>query len=247
MKSLQKGKSPWLNLTRNAVLSLLTISYGAWVHAGAPSLTELSKTNKELKEKHHQRSSSCFECHTETESPAFKEIMKNECVNCHKSGWVSGKLQELEKEQKTLNPEEQQPTEKAQGQGPGMSITMYYDKTRIGEKPNDMILIPAGEFIRGTNERLPDEGPEHKMNAASFYIDKYEVTKLQYQYSLQFTKRPAPDDFVDGHYPEGKADHPVTFVSWYDAKAYCEWAGKRLPTDVEWEKAARGTDGRTFP
>ncbi|TPW18659.1 MAG: serine/threonine protein kinase, partial [Halothiobacillaceae bacterium] len=130
---------------------------------------------------------------------------------------------------------------------PGMSLPMYYAESRIGDGPNEMVLIPAGEFIRGTNVRLPDEGPQHVINLPAFYIDKYEVTNLQYKKYIDEVGRRAPDHFVEGSYPPGKVDHPVTYVSWSDAKRYCEWAGKRLPSDVEWEKAARGTDGRTFP
>ena len=208
---------------------------------------EKLKKKEELKQRHHKRSSTCFACHKDTESPAFKQIMQQNCVECHKLGWVKGKLDTLAREVDEEGPPPGSPTQKAQGQGPGMSIPMYYEKSRIGDKPNEMVLVPAGVFIRGTNNRLPDEGPQHTMNVAAFYMDKYEVTNLQYEYSLQFTHRPAPEHFVNGHYPDGKADHPVTFVSWFDAKAYCEWAGKRLPTDIEWEKAARGTDGRTYP
>jgi formylglycine-generating enzyme required for sulfatase activity len=207
---------------------------------------EKNHTQEQLKKRHHKRSSTCFACHKDTESPAFKQIMQKSCVQCHKLGWEKGKLDELVKEVDE-GPPPGSPTQKAQGQGPGMSVPMYYQKTRMGEKPGEMVLVPAGEFIRGTDNRLPDEGPQYKLNVAAFYIDKYEVTNLQYQYSLQFTHRPPPEDFVDGYYPQGKVDHPVTFVSWYDAKAYCAWAGKRLPTDIEWEKAARGTDGRTYP
>ena len=141
---------------------------------------------------------------------------------------------------------------------------MYYGQTRIGAESNEMILIPAGEFIRGTDQRLSDEGPQHKVSLGDFYIDKYEVTNLQYQQFIDATQgsvsaargrmpevaathRKSPDHFENRTFPEGKADHPVTFVSWHDAKAYCDAVGKRLPTDQEWEKAACGTDGRTYP
>ena len=129
----------------------------------------------------------------------------------------------------------------------GMRGNMYYAESKLGDKPNDMILIPAGEFIMGTNSRLPDEGPEHKVTLPAFYIDKFEVTNLQYKKFNDAGNRKSPSHFKNRTYPDGKADHPVTFVSWEDADAYCRWAGKRLPSDEEWEKAARGTDGRTFP
>jgi formylglycine-generating enzyme required for sulfatase activity len=238
-------KNPYIFIVCFVLVSCLT---GGPVFAGAPSLSGLKNIDEELKEAHHRRSSSCFGCHTETESPAFKEIMKRECVICHKTGWVSGKLEQLAKQEEgATSALENGPTKKASGKGPGMSVTMYYDQTRIGAEPNEMILIPEGEFIRGTDGRLPDEGPQHTMQVGSFYIDKYEVTNLQYLQSLKDTGRKPPRHFVNGHIPPGKVDHPVVFVSWYDAQAYCEWAGKRLPTDIEWEKAARGTDGRTYP
>jgi formylglycine-generating enzyme required for sulfatase activity len=110
-----------------------------------------------------------------------------------------------------------------------------------------MVLIPAGEFTMGSDERMPDEGPEHKVYLDSYWIDRYEVTNAQYKKFIDATGRRSPSHFQNRTYPAGKADHPVTEVTWYDAKAYCAWAGKRLPTDQEWEKAARGTDGRMFP
>ena len=130
---------------------------------------------------------------------------------------------------------------------PGMRFEMYPPSSRLGDAPNEMILIPAGKFIRGTNERLADEGPQHEVELPAYYIDKFEVTNLQYKKYVDEAKRRSPEHFEARMYPPGKADHPVTFVSWKDAKRYCEWAGKRLPTDMEWEKAGRGTDGRTFP
>jgi len=110
-----------------------------------------------------------------------------------------------------------------------------------------MARIPAGEFTMGSDDRMPDEGPQHKVTLESYWIDLYEVTNAQYKKFIDATNRRSPAHFRNRTYPSGKADHPVTEVTWYDADAYCAWAGKRLPTDQEWEKAARGTDGRMFP
>jgi formylglycine-generating enzyme required for sulfatase activity len=120
----------------------------------------------------------------------------------------------------------------------------------------EMVLIPAGEFIMGTNIKGPDNKetvayPEHKVNLPAFWIDKYEVTNYQ---MLQFAIK-------EGYTGEGakegkdwrlfatpdKALFPVQYVTLNDAKAYCKSVGKRLPTEAEWEKAARGTDGRAYP
>ncbi|MGH7273733.1 MAG: formylglycine-generating enzyme family protein, partial [Nitrospiria bacterium] len=111
----------------------------------------------------------------------------------------------------------------------------------------DMVLIPAGPFIMGYDKRHPDEGPSHTLNLGAFHIDIYEVTNAQYAEFIMVTKRTPPLYWKNGKNPPEKANHPVVMVSWYDAKDYCQWAGKRLPTEQEWEKAARGTDGRIFP
>ncbi len=226
------------------LLIFWTLALGATSAAGAEASPPPANTGKALVDSHHAKSRRCFECHKQSDDPAFKAIVKRECIQCHPKGWYKGKLDALAKEPETPA---NSATQHASGQGPGMSVPMYYDKSRFGDAPGEMIKIPAGEFVRGTNNRLPDEGPQHKVTLPTFLIDKFEVTNLQYKKFLDATRRGAPDHFVNGQIPDGKADHPVVFVTWHDAKAYCEWAGKRLPNDKEWEKAARGLDGRTFP
>jgi len=85
------------------------------------------------------------------------------------------------------------------------------------------------------------------MSLPTFYVDLYEVTNEQYKKFVEATHRPPPDYWSNGNYPVEKKKHPVAYVTWYDAHDYCQWAGKRLPTEEEWEKAARGTDGRLYP
>jgi formylglycine-generating enzyme required for sulfatase activity len=105
----------------------------------------------------------------------------------------------------------------------------------------EMVTISAGEFTVGSDE--PGALPKRRVNLPAFRIDKYEVTNAQYRQFVEETGRKAPW----GTYPAEQADYPATGVSWEDANAYCRWAGKRLPAEIEWEKAARGTDGRLYP
>ncbi len=102
-----------------------------------------------------------------------------------------------------------------------------------------VVEIPAGEFLMGDRKR--------KVYADIFWIDRYPVTNAQYKRFVEATGHPPPRDWKDGSYPTEKATHPVVYVTWHDAVAYAEWAGKRLLTEEEWEKAARGTDGRVYP
>lgn len=136
------------------------------------------------------------------------------------------------------------------------------DDLRHAYPQDKMILIPHGEFLMGSKEKEGrvgisigvDEIPQHTVYLRTFYIDKYEVTNRQYKLFIDATGYSSPVDPHKGVYswrgdtpPEGQEDLPVTYVNWSDADAYCRWAGKRLPTEEEWEKAARGIDGRQWP
>ncbi len=109
-----------------------------------------------------------------------------------------------------------------------------------------MILIPAGPFTMGSNDGLPNERPERTITLDDYYIDQYEVTLGLYQKFLEAAKHNAPPTW-DDEAASTVGDRPAIGMSWEDAAAYCQWVGKRLPTEAEWEKAARGTDGRRYP
>lgn len=94
-------------------------------------------------------------------------------------------------------------------------------------------------------EQGVDEAPQHRVKLPAFWIDRYEVTEAEYATFVQQAGHQAPRLWAGR--PVRRDDHPVGDLSWDDADAYCSWAGKRLPTEAEWEKAARGEDGRLWP
>ncbi len=112
-----------------------------------------------------------------------------------------------------------------------------------------MITIPAATFMMGTNLDRADspDKPEHSVTLQSYAIDKYLVTNAQYARFVAATGHRPPLNWKDGRIPKGDVLHPVTMVTWYDAKAYAAWAQKRLPTEAELEHAGRGADGRRWP
>jgi formylglycine-generating enzyme required for sulfatase activity len=143
-------------------------------------------------------------------------------------------------------------------------VRLSIDPPTPARLASEMVVIPAGEFTMGSLKGHPDQRPEHAVYLEAFHIDKYEVTNQQY---LQFirsatglceghtcvdSKAENPDSHIvyqNGRYTieAGYEQHPVTLVSWYGAHAYCRNQGKQLPSEAEWEKAARGPEGRTYP
>jgi formylglycine-generating enzyme required for sulfatase activity len=141
-------------------------------------------------------------------------------------------------------------------------------KPRLDPKPDvltitspihlELVRVPAGEFLMGSDpekdERAyDDEQPQHTIDLPEFAIGKYPITNAQYAAFVQATGHRAPKHWEKGEIPSGKGDHPVVYVSWDDAMAFCEWLSQEtdkgfvLPSEAEWEKAARGTNGRIYP
>jgi len=117
----------------------------------------------------------------------------------------------------------------------------------VGKDGAPMVLIPVGEFTMGSDKGDDDEQPIHKVFLDSFYLDKFEVTNGRFAKFVEAIQSETPWGFADKETPVLRPDQPVRWVNWMDAIGYCLWVGKRLPTEAEWEKAARGTDGRAYP
>ncbi len=186
-------------------------------------LKAVTESDEQHKEK-DQIKGSCQHCHGGSGRSIKQDLSDPECQECHGTPTV--------------------PTEV-------IPVDVPENQTLIAQK---LIEIPAGTFIMGSPGRPAaegrgnaDEGPPHEVFVDTFYMDLYETTNAHYQEYLTATGANPPLLWRGGIFPEALANHPVVYVDWYDAEAFCQWAGKRLPTEKEWEKAARGNDRRNFP
>jgi formylglycine-generating enzyme required for sulfatase activity len=157
----------------------------------------------------------------------------------------------------TPTPQPAPPTPTPLPPTPTLEATAAPEQTEESELPapsvtDIMIEISAGPFIMGSDEGDPEDTPAHEVDLPAFEIDKFEVTNTDFAVFAEetgyvtFAEKQGVSSWRD-EWGIGEDNHPVVMVIWDDAQAYCEWLGKRLPTEAEWEKAARGDDGRSFP
>lgn len=162
-------------------------------------------------------------------------------------GLLIWRLQPEEKGRKTEN------TASAHQQtsgGPATSVPDKSEPTDSGKSstpPPGMVPVKGESFLMGSNEGDSDSKPRHMVTVKSFFLDANEVTCEDYKKFIDETRHPAPKTWVNGAYPASTAQLPVTSVGWEDAVAYAQWDKKRLPTEEEWELAARGREGLRYP
>jgi len=190
----------------------------------------------------------CIKCHNNDKKYSIDYSREPSCFSCHGPG-LSERYIAVNKKYRHKEGDEDLTVAAAEApRKPGLkkaALKKTVSPTVAGKK--NMVFVPAGAFTMGSNDWWPKTQPEHKRFVKGFYIDKYEVTLERYAAFIKATGHSAPPNWIEGKIPPEKAGHPVTYVSWFDADAFCRWEGKHLPSEEQWEKAARGTDKRAFP
>ena len=134
------------------------------------------------------------------------------------------------------------------GEGKGKGKVSVKVVKGLGNDGAEMVFIPLGDFMRGSNHDEPDAAPQRRTTLSAYYIDRFAVSEARYRECVSAGQCSAPD--VEEHCnwgKPGKDEHPVNCVSWFQADEYCRWAGKLLPTEAQWEKAAKGATHRRYP
>jgi len=197
----------------------------------------------------------CEKCHNGDKKYSIDYTREPSCFSCHGPGLseryitVNKKYRDYEGKDAWKHTGTPEPELVASAAAPVPKKSMQAKKilSKKTDKWKGMVYVPEGYFTKGSNDWWPKVQPEHKKYVKGFYIDKYEVTVERYAAFVRATGHAQPRTWSNGRPPLVKAGHPVTYVSWSDANAFCRWEGKRLPSEDQWEKAARGTDGRAFP
>ncbi|HSB11462.1 MAG TPA: SUMF1/EgtB/PvdO family nonheme iron enzyme [Blastocatellia bacterium] len=130
---------------------------------------------------------------------------------------------------------------------PAPPVSTLPEKPPAPVVPEGMVMVSAGTYTVGRDDGDPIEQPQHRIDLPAFFIDRTEVTNASYKKFIDATGHKPPSNWSGATYPEGRGEAPVTSVTWQDATDYARWANKRLPTESEWEAAARGPEGRIYP
>ncbi|MBI5598607.1 MAG: SUMF1/EgtB/PvdO family nonheme iron enzyme [Deltaproteobacteria bacterium] len=199
----------------------------------------------------------CIGCHTNPKYRKEDVTRLKECLACHGlpavlDGRAGHPLKEnaVGRQGRSTGWPEEMAAEAGESKllpGPADGAKDGAGAERKAADTGNMVYIPPGEFLMGSDDRLRDEKPALVVYVEGFYMDRYEVANRDYKRFIDSTSRTPPENWTKGLWPPDKGNHPVIFVDWHDADAYCRWRGARLPREVEWEKAARGTDGRRYP
>jgi len=193
----------------------------------------------------------CIKCHNGEKKYSIDYTREPSCFSCHGPGlserYIAVNNKYREKAEEVGSGAEPVIMAKAAQVQPLKKAAIKKSVKKHVVKKKDMVHVPTGPFTMGSDDWWPKTQPEHKRSVKGFYIDKYEVTLERYATFVKATGHSAPPNWKQGRIPSGKAGHPVTYVSWADADAFCRWEGKHLPYEDQWEKAARGTDKRAFP